>query len=53
LSLTLTVSAGTHNLTLLSESTGIDNGMSSGSVGKVKGIVGSITLGGHNLTGST
>jgi hypothetical protein len=45
--------AGAHNLTILSESLGIYNGMNANSTGKVKGIVGTVTFGGHNISSNT
>jgi hypothetical protein len=53
LSLPIPVAAGSHNFTILSESLGIDNGMSANSTGKVKGIIGAVTLGSLNASTST
>lgn len=39
-----------HQLVILSETLGYDNGMGSGSTAKFKGIFGSVTLGGTNIT---
>ena len=47
---TLTLTAGSHTLTILSSTLGVDNGMSVGSTGKLKGIVGSVKIGPLDLT---
>jgi len=41
---------GTHQIAILSESFGFNNGMSAGSTRKFKGITGSVMLGTRNLT---
>jgi hypothetical protein len=50
MSVSVTMSAGSHELTLLSENLGVDNGMSPYSTRKLKGIIGAVTLDGHDIT---